>query len=195
MRRLFVAIPLIQGEGILQFLQTLQSELSPYSIKWVNTDSLHITLAFIGDTHQNDVSGIVSKLHQSSKMVSPFRLNIQGLGFFGEKGFPTVIWAGIHSDVNNLQILSENINKSLGIKYSHSLESDFKPHLTLARIRYQGVKRETKDLTLTNKLNQLIAAFSELTLQKLKVNSFELMESKLQPQGAVYNVIERFELK
>jgi 2'-5' RNA ligase len=194
MKRLFIAIKVLPGEALQRLFNFLQTELSEYPIKWVNTGHLHITLLFLGNTDENEIPLITLKLRQIALMFTQFSFNIQCLGVFYHKAFPKVIWAGIGGDGNQLALLSAKVTESLTIGNSYGSSENFKAHLTLGRVRDKRVGGKKPDSSLIKKLDTSIESFSGTIFQHVRVNSFELLESKLQPQGAVYHSLEKFEL-
>jgi 2'-5' RNA ligase len=66
-----------------------------------------------------------------------FHLHIGGLGTFGRKNQPSVLWAGIHGEVNKLTWFQQVVENELEQIGFESEKRSFKLHLTLAR-NYQG---------------------------------------------------------
>ena len=75
MKRLFIAIPLNLNNLAKQSILEIQTQLSQNSIKWVSFDNLHLTLQFIGDTHENDIVTIIKILDNLQEYFNKFRLD------------------------------------------------------------------------------------------------------------------------
>jgi 2'-5' RNA ligase len=49
-KRTFIAIHIRPEEKLLKFIHELQGKLSKSRINWVNPDTMHLTLRFLGNT-------------------------------------------------------------------------------------------------------------------------------------------------
>lgn len=184
MKRLFVAIK-IKPEDRLGFaFRKIKEGLANDNIKWVNENNLHITLKFLGDTPDNDVSPIIQTLKKSLEGIGSFHICIGGFSYFGNSRFPRVLWLGIEDD-GQLQQLFTQINNGLGNYGPAEKSIVFKPHLTIGRV---------KEFRSLDKLFELEAEFAAEDFQTANVDQVILYESFLKPGGPVYKVVEKFEL-
>ena len=99
--------------------------------RWIDPENYHLTLRFIGD-----VDGAVARdFIQSLGMIeaSPFELKLDGLGSFGGNK-PRAIWAAIAPSpaLESLQRATERAARESGLPPE---PRNFKPHITLARLR------------------------------------------------------------
>jgi len=145
---------------------------------------MHITLFFLGKTEEKQISEIGRKIQDIVREFKPFVFTCKGLGVFKNINDPRVIWIGIKKsdDLTVLKQRVDNIMQNLGFKIeSHN----FKPHLTLGRIKH-----------IKNKaiLVELIEKYSEYTFQDVSVNEVIFYESILTSQSAIYKEIQRFKL-
>lgn len=184
MKRLFVAIKIQPEDQLSNAYQKIKDELHADHIKWVNENNLHITLKFLGDTPDKDVSHIIQNLGKSLEGTKRFQFRIEGFGYFGNSRFPRVLWFGIE-DEGQLQQLYSQINKGLESFGTPEKSDIFKPHLTVGRV---------KEFRSMNKLFELEAEFAGKTFQTALVGEIILYESFLKPTGPVYKVVEKFEL-
>jgi 2'-5' RNA ligase len=95
MKRIFIAIKAEAGATLLKIVSSLKSGLIEEGIKWTNPDNIHITLAFLGDTEEDMIRVISSKLKDRCEGSGNFELYIRGTGVFRNLSDPRVIWAGI----------------------------------------------------------------------------------------------------
>jgi RNA 2',3'-cyclic 3'-phosphodiesterase len=132
--RTFVALEINQqvraklGEAI----NLLRQSAPP--VKWVKPSSIHITLAFLGETDSGLTEEISRRLYKGVTAIEPYPFSVGGLGSFGGNR-PRVIWCGIRdgSDrITNLRNLVANSLRPIGFKPD---ERPFRPHLTLGRVR------------------------------------------------------------
>jgi RNA 2',3'-cyclic 3'-phosphodiesterase len=184
MKRLFVAIKIKPEDQLSSAYQKIKDGFYTDHIKWVNENNLHITLKFLGDTPDKDVSQIIQNLAKSREGTKRFQFRIEGFGYFGNSRFPRVLWFGIEDD-GQLQQLYSQINKGLEGFGTPEKSDIFKPHLTVGRV---------KEFRSLNKLFELEAEFAGKTFQTTPVNEIILYESFLKPSGPAYKVVEKFEL-
>ena len=81
--RCFIAIGLT--DEIKAGLEQLQSQLKSggqTSIKWVDPYSIHLTLKFLGSVDGDKISPITAAMAEAVQGVTPFRLEVKGLGAF-----------------------------------------------------------------------------------------------------------------
>jgi RNA 2',3'-cyclic 3'-phosphodiesterase len=182
-KRLFVAIPL--PAEIMQRLEELQKKLKRFArdAKWVKTQSIHLTLKFLGYVDPAKIPAIEESLARISSETSPVAVLIKGCGFFPNPRRPSVLWTGIES--NNLepvQVKVENAMTALGFEKE---DREFHPHLTLARFRdSHGLMYLAEEASKHN--NEVYGEFT--------AKSFILYESILRREGAEYVRLHEFQL-
>jgi 2'-5' RNA ligase len=113
-------------------------------------------------------------------------MSLAGLGAFPSLRRPQVVWVGVEANAA-LQGLQQRIEDVLAeLRFPRETRA-FHPHLTLGRARKRSSAGQFKGL-------------GDL-LQGLKyrdafiVDAVELMRSRLQPGGAVYDVVNRTSLE
>ncbi len=148
----------------------------------VDTESLHVTLTFLGDLDQLQLAASIDAAHAAASKSAPFRLSLSELGIFGPLQSPRVIWAGIAGDLAALQGLQADL---LHEQAKRDLPADghrFSPHLTLARPRGQLSlpERDTLQALLSRPINP------DLKLDPLRVEHIAVMKSELSRQAARY---------
>ena len=158
--RLFIAIPL--PESILQQLKEFQAKLPDYVNK---NKHIHLTLKFLGEVQPDKAEQIKEKLSQIK--FGSFEFKINNVGFFPSEDYIRVVWVGTipEEDILNLQKQIDEALKPMGF----SVEKDFKPHLTLARVKFLKNKEE---------LLEILSSFKPLE-EIIKVTEFRLIESIL----------------
>jgi 2'-5' RNA ligase len=184
MKRTFIAVKIEAGEKLQELISTLRSELKNDSIKWVDTDNLHITVAFLGNTAEETIKKVTSVLTKSCIGFGDFTFTISGLGIFKNLNDPRVIWAGIErSDkfANLNDIIKSGLNDS-GIEIE---DRQFRPHLTLGRIRLLKNRYPLEDL---------IGKYSKSIFQNVNVTEIVFYESVLQQDRPVYKPMNKFGL-
>jgi len=185
MKRIFIAVKVEAGETLLRLISSLKSGLGTESIKWTNPDNIHITLAFLGDTEEEQIKIISAMLKGKCEGFGKFELIIKGSGVFKNLSDPRVLWTGIEPSEKLMQLndFIKNGLKGAGINIEDRL---FKPHLTLGRIKY---------LKTGNALKELIEKYRDTEIQKVPVNEVILYESILLQSGPVYKPVSKFKLQ
>lgn len=109
-------------------LQSLQSGLS--GARWIEPESFHITLRFIGDVAEDTAVEIDETL--SRLQAEPFDIELRGLGQFGNNR-PRAVWARIEESAPllALQAHQETALQKIGLPPE---TRKFTPHITLARL-------------------------------------------------------------
>lgn len=198
--RIFVGIDLDDAirNKIARFLEGVNG-FAPEA-RWVNPESLHITLKFIGEQKPEQVALIGQRLRKVES--EPIEIGLSGYGFFPTAKAPRVFWIGIQASPA-LRELAANIDKATGELGIPLEERPFSPHLTLARAggrsgdpRWRkGDKPNSAFATLVKRLAQVSKSESgALDFGKMTAETFILYESHLSPEGSKYSKLERFPL-
>jgi len=179
MKRTFIAVKTEPGEKLRKAITLLRNELNRDSIKWVNTDIMHLTLAFLGNTEDEVIETVSHQLKEKCSGTGEISFTIKGLGVFPGFNNPRVIWAGIENagTLLSLQKIVAEIIASLNIPAE---EREFTPHLTLGRVKF---------LRNTIKLKQLLSEYENIEFQNVKLNKLIYYESVLMPAGPLYKPI------
>ena len=184
MKRIFIAIRIDPQSELLEAYDDLKERLEGEKIKWVEEDNFHLTINFIGEKPENDVKKIIQALETVSAKFAPFKLRIKGLGTFGKRDNPNIVFTKIVG-ADDLFELSEAVKKSLlkiGIRGNNK---PLKPHLTLGRI---------KSMVSISDFYELIEVNEDVHFQNVIVNEFILYESILKPDGPEYIPLGIFRL-
>ncbi len=159
---------------------------SSADIKWVRPDNLHITLKFLGNINEADVTSISGIIKECSADIKPFDLSIEGVGGFPSLIKPRVIFVEIRKEISNLSVLFARLNdklSSFGIKKE---TRKYLPHLTIGRVR---------SLKKTEGLSGVIEEYKAKLFGEERVDSIALMMSELLPGGAKYTRLDSLSLK
>jgi 2'-5' RNA ligase len=188
--RSFIAIEL-SGE-VKQALTSLQSKLKSGSrtpVKWVDPNTIHLTLKFLGNIDVNMTGKITAVMEESTRGLHPFHINISRLGVFPNPRRIQVVWVGLTGDVEKLVQLQKRIEAGLTPLGFAAEARPFSPHLTLARVRDQATSYERQDL------GRLIEGMPFDAGCRLNVDSLHLMKSQLTREGPIYSRLSSVMLK
>jgi 2'-5' RNA ligase len=175
--RLFIAIEI--PEEIKEYIVKIQKNIDATTnkIRFVAPNQIHLTLKFLGEIQPNNLEEIKNNLKKIT--LKPFSVVLDTIGVFPSESYIRVIWIGLKPEEPILG-LQRNIDEEL--KKLFKKEKDFKPHLTLARVKYiEDKKSFIEKLKIINIENK-----------KIDVNKFKLVKSTLTPKGPIYEDLEVF---
>jgi len=187
--RSFIAIELPEEvrQGLAKLRNGLQRDEHRF-VKWVDPYGIHLTLKFLGNIPAGRVTEVTGAMEVATKGISPFHLQISGLGVFPSLKQVRVFWVGIGGEMEKLSMLQQNIDSALaGLGFTRE-ERPFVPHLTLARVR-QGASPSDR-----RSFGALVDSAVFEHEYHLQVEAVNLMKSQLTPAGAVYTRLSLAEL-
>lgn len=187
--RCFIAINI--DEQIRKALANLQQELQGKAdikkgdAKWVNPESIHLTLKFLGEIKDNQIMNICSITGEVAARHKRFGLDVESVGHFGGKS-ARVLWVGTGQNNDKLLQLQQDLEQQLDSAGWPREARKFSGHLTLCRIRNSraGIK-----------LAQLTQQYKDYKLGTMPADSVSVYQSQLTPQGPIYTVLGRYELQ
>jgi len=188
--RSFIAIEL--PEKVKSGLARLRSELERTEhsfVKWVDPEGIHLTLKFLGNIPFKQVAEVTKAIEGAAQGISPFQLEISGLGAFPNVRQPRVLWVGVGGQVDTLLQLQRNIDSALASLGFTREERPFTAHLTLARVRQGASPRERKSL------GELVMSASFEASYPIEAKAVSLMRSQLTWGGAIYTRLSVVELE
>jgi 2'-5' RNA ligase len=177
MIRLFVAVAL--PDALRQRLAMLCRGVK--GARWVDEDSMHLTLRFIGEVEEPQGEEIADAL---DRLRAPgFPLTLLGAGHFETRGRVRALWVGIEPNPALTQ-LQERIESAVQRTGLPPEGRKFSPHITLARL-----DRAQPDI-IRNWLHEN----SLFRAEPFAVEEFVLFQSLLGNGGAVYRPVAEFPL-
>jgi len=182
--RSFIAIEL--SEEAKKGLAGLKKELEKNEhrfVKWVDPRGIHLTLKFLGNIPSERVTEITEAMGKAVQGISPFCLEISGLGAFPSLKQARVLWVGIGGELDQLSTLQQNIDSVLAALGFAREERPFVPHLTLARVR------EGASLPERRSFGELVGSAAFEDEYPIEVEAVRLMRSQLTPAGALYTCL------
>ncbi|MDQ3263669.1 MAG: RNA 2',3'-cyclic phosphodiesterase [Myxococcota bacterium] len=133
--RTFIGVEL--GQALRSRLEPALGRLARLApqARWVRPDSLHLTLAFLGEVPDATVPRIGEGLLKVAALHPTLELGVRGSGIFGPLDSPKVLWTGLSGAVEGLENLQRAVVvelSPLGLAPDHQ---QFVPHITLARAK------------------------------------------------------------
>jgi 2'-5' RNA ligase len=188
--RSFIAVELPSGlKNELAELETQLKKASPPVVKWVDPNSIHVTLKFLGEIFEASIDELMLAIEESAQGILPFQLEVRGVGAFPNLERPQVLWTGVKGELEKIAQLQKRIESNteqLGFPRESRV---FSPHLTLGRVRDEAGPNERR------RLGKLLADTTFTALHNVDVDAVNLMKSQLTPGGATYSCLGSVKLK
>ena len=187
--RLFIAVnPPLQ---LRELLSKWQGRLhgSGLNIKWVEKQNLHLTLEFLGDTESEKIKDLRKVLSRAAEQSAAFSLAIKGMGTFPNLKQPRVIWMGLIGQLPEISHLQRDIRQGLSAHGFSFDQKEFRPHLTLGRVRdaNPGFNRQL--------LQEVFKSAEDIDSPDWRVERIDLMQSELSRPAPRYTILESFPLR
>lgn len=187
--RAFIAIQL--PDQVKCDLSQLLERIRPgqeRAVKWVNPDSIHLTLKFLGNIPAEKAVDIARAIAEAAGEARPVTLELRGLGAFPNLISPRVVWVGVGGDVQPIVDLQKRIDQALVHLGFPTERREFSLHLTMGRLRDKAANQERRSLGERIKSVQVKSSPSFLVAEVC------LMRSTLTQAGAIYDILTNFRL-
>ena len=181
-KRIFVAVDISADarRKAAAYISGLRNEFSDLKIGWDKSEKLHLTLKFLGDIDEEQLSALENVVENVKDRFSSFNLQISETGVFPSERNARVLWLGVKGEVETLKKINavlETECEKIGFKKENR---NFTPHLTIARIREPQKTKKLIQKHLENKFEP--AGF--------EVSEIVIYESVLQPAGSIYQKLK-----
>ncbi len=185
--RSFVAVELT--DEVKHTLAAVVGELrrrDVHGLRLVRPEGIHLTLKFLGDIDASRAQEITASVADAASGHTPFRLMLGRAGSFPTAARARVLWLGTDGDTERLRSLQRDVDAALtSIGFPAEMQR-FNPHLTLGRLGRRATQSDRR---------RAVDALAEISARHIpaahiiSVRSVSLMQSTLQPGGAVYQRI------
>lgn len=185
MLRTFIALTL--GEQSRKAVAAQIARLRPLSkaITWTPPGNLHLTLRFLGDQTELELSEVMLALQEAAKGVPAFTMGLRGLGAFPGLEHPRTIWIGVSAGAPEVRDLQARVSEALAQRGTPDEPRVWQAHVTIGRI---PVHKRWRREGMSDIRSGLIRG-GALTFGSTRVTSIELMRSDLLASGARYTAI------
>lgn len=182
--RTFIAIEL--APDVKRALVRLLGQLPRHAdVRWVTEDQLHLTLKFLGEVGDDELTRVCDAAAEACAAVPPFTLQMTTLGVFPAPRNPRVLWVGVDDAARACQRWVEVIDPEL-VELNFKPETRaFTPHITLGRSRSTAGGHVLRDA-----LETITLPATELW----EVSEVVVFESQLGRGGARYQPLARLPL-
>ncbi|MET0558278.1 MAG: RNA 2',3'-cyclic phosphodiesterase [Solirubrobacterales bacterium] len=163
-----------------------ERELTNPALRPVAPESLHVTLAFLGDRPLGEVERIEERMWEIAE--TPILLQLQGPVGRPERGRPRLVTLPV--DSNPVQVRQRELGEWLSRAGLYELEGRaFWPHVTVARVRAEGRGSRRPMATKIPSGPSPTAGIGYFDAVRIS-----LYRSELQPSGAHYVPLAQVEL-
>lgn len=185
--RLFLAIdpPTDVKQGLAEHSAGVRASLP--KARWVRVETLHLTLAFLGEVPAELVPKIDEAMGPVFHACSPMTARIGAGGAFPPRGRARVLWAHFEAggDLESLHRDAELALATLDVDGESLYEPEprrFHPHVTLARCRRPWPRKVAE---------RWMESFGDPDLT-FELREGTLFESHLTPTGARYRAVSKY---
>jgi len=180
--RSFVAIDLPAGvrAELTSLEEKLKARRHPF-VKWVDPESMHLTLKFLGNVAADSIPQIVGAVSGVAPMHSPFKLQVADTGAFPNWQRPQVVWVGVGGELDRLNSLQKGLESVLSPLGFPPESRPFSAHLTLGRLRDRVTPDDRR------RFAEFAQTVEFKTSLSFEVNAIRLMKSQLTPAGPIYS--------
>lgn len=187
--RAFIAIELPKPiRAALARLQDALKASRTTSVKWVDTEGIHLTIKFLGNIDTGEIPELSKVLRDAIRGTEPFRLKLENAGAFPNVRSPRVLWVGVGGETEKLVTLHKIVEQALAPRGFAPENRAFSPHLTLGRVREGAQANELR------RLGEGIAAAKIEGELFFGVDSLNLMRSQLTREVPIYSCLTSFKL-
>jgi 2'-5' RNA ligase len=155
----------------------LRRVLSYNNINWIDPDKFHLTLKFLGNTHENIIPNITNVMRATVEAYSVINIELDKIGIFGSSYKPRVIWFGIAKNLQLEKLVTDLLN-NLDTAGFPKDRQNYVPHISFGRINKVIDKKFFSDS---------IDVVNNTSLQKLSIDRVILYETILTNDGYQYN--------
>ena len=130
--RMFIGLNFSKKEKTKLYRVTEGFRASQFPVKWVDPQSYHVTLKFLGKVSEERLDLVEEALENVGGATRPLEILIEGFGAFPTIRRPEVIWAGLEPS-SALRCLKQDLEWSLKGCGFKTETRNFHPHITLGR--------------------------------------------------------------
>ena len=186
--RSFIAIPFPADieKSIAKFIGKLSDDQD--GIKWLPTETLHLTLKFLGDVENVEVPQICDVIRDVVSEIEPFDLQFASAQCFPDEERPRQIEIGVNDPTGLLSKLVGSLDVELAELGFKRDARDYRPHLSIGRIK--GSRKRAGE-AVGKRLQELIEQRAgQMRFGEMMADHVQLIGSFLDKKGPTYNVMD-----
>jgi RNA 2',3'-cyclic 3'-phosphodiesterase len=148
------------------------------AFRLIGPEKLHLTLKFLGNVAEDDLSRVAQALEPLRQRHEPFEVSISGFGAFPSERKARILWAGVGEGSEPLRAVALSVEDLLEPAGFGREQRPYVPHLTLGRARGRQAKLDD-------------ASVSPPAL-RFTLSSVDLVESVPGEGEVTYSVLETY---
>lgn len=151
-------------------------------VRWTRPESVHFTLAFLGETCAEGAEKAAVALRRAGAGIRPFQLSFGQAGAFDSWDRPRIVWMGLKEGAEPLTRLASVVRAEFITEGLAFDPKPFVPHLTLGRVSGrspQGFQEKVENALRSAQLPAMI------------VVELDLVSSRTTAEGPVYTIVQR----
>jgi RNA 2',3'-cyclic 3'-phosphodiesterase len=148
------------------------------AFRLIGPEKLHLTLKFLGNVAEDDLSRVAQALEPLRERHEPFEVSISGFGAFPSERKARILWAGVGEGSEPLRAVALSVEDLLEPAGFGREQRPYVPHLTLGRARGRQAKLDG-------------ASVSPPAL-RFTLSSVDLVESVPGEGEVTYSVLETY---
>ncbi len=162
-----------------------QIDVRDVRVRWCSAEQLHLTLKFIGEVAEDQVTPIGDVVRRVAEGLQPFVIEVADTGCFPEQGSVRIVWVGGSEHSGSLAKAVQGLEADLEPLGITKEKRTFSEHFTIGRVK------------VDQSHGRLRAAVAASTFEPVcqEVNEIVLFQSILSGTGVQYSPILRAELK
>lgn len=144
------------------------------AFRLIGPQKLHLTLKFLGNVAEDDLSRVAQALEPLRGRHEPFEVSTSGFGAFPSERKARILWAGVGEGSGPLRAVARSVDDLLEPAGFRREQRPYVPHLTLGRAR--------------GRLAKLDGASVSPPALRFTVSGVDLVESVPGEGGVTYSV-------
>lgn len=185
--RTFLAVDISSNQHKLVSKLIDQFAETSDNFKWTRPDNLHITLNFLGELPEVELNSVCKVAERALADAPSFDLTLHGVGAFPEVSRPRVVWAGIQTGAEEMKAIQKRLSDGLEELGFPPERRQYRPHLTLGRIKRSGRADHERLIDFVNEN-------AELDLGATNVDSVVVYSSFMDRSGPIYTPVSTIDL-
>lgn len=188
--RVFFALPLPPEarEQLASMRDRAVAGLGPETIRPIKTENFHITLHFLGDRTEAEITAAGQALDRLSRKLPAPTIGFGAPGVFPRRGAPRVLWQSVEEGAAEVSAIQQALGAELS-KDGFTLEDRaFHPHVTLGYVR-KGVGRLGQ-----KKVTSWIESAGTPPSESFRVSGVTFVRSRIEEGGAHYTSLAEIDL-
>lgn len=174
--RVFVAVDVGDAvrREVARVVTTLSGKLeavkTPPKVVWVKPAALHVTIKFIGEVEDEEVSRL-QELLAPPIPIRPFELVWRGIGTFPSPKHPRALWLGVTHGAAALAEVEAEVARRLAGSSAVTLDDRaLLPHLTLGRVKMAGAGVDWPKVLKSVEVRDVTSVVDRVTLYRSQLS-------------------------